>query len=69
MLRHPEADVEPPLRKTTQASEIRGEIEFRNLNFAYNGGTVLQDVNLRIPPEPAWPSSDPPAPARPRWSA
>jgi len=29
--------------------EIFGEIEFRNLNFAYNGTAVLKDVNLRIP--------------------
>src|SRR5208337_3245624 len=28
---------------------IEGEIEFRNLNFAYNGVPVLQDVNLHIP--------------------
>ncbi len=30
-------------------SEIRGEIEFRGLNFAYNGAPVLKNVNLRIP--------------------
>ena len=29
--------------------DIAGEIEFRNLNFAYEGKTVLQDLNLRIP--------------------
>jgi ATP-binding cassette subfamily B protein len=28
---------------------FRGEIEFRNLSFAYGGRTVLKDVNLRIP--------------------
>jgi ATP-binding cassette subfamily B protein len=28
--------------------QIRGEIEFRNLNFAYNGVSVLRNVNLRI---------------------
>ena len=28
---------------------IAGEIEFRNLNFAYNGSPVLQEINLRIP--------------------
>ena len=28
---------------------IEGEIEFRNLNFAYNGTPVLHDLNLRIP--------------------
>ena len=29
--------------------EIRGEVEFRNLNFGYNGVPVLRDVNLQIP--------------------
>jgi ATP-binding cassette subfamily B protein len=28
---------------------IEGEIEFCNLNFAYNGVPVLSDINLRIP--------------------
>jgi ATP-binding cassette subfamily B multidrug efflux pump len=32
-----------------RATPLRGEIEFRGLNFAYNGATVLHDVNLRIP--------------------
>ncbi len=37
-------DVPPqPLRS------LRGEIEFRNLNFAYNGTPVLKNINLRIP--------------------
>jgi ATP-binding cassette, subfamily B, multidrug efflux pump len=31
------------------ATQIRGEIEFRGLNFAYNGVPVLHDINLRIP--------------------
>jgi len=29
--------------------DLAGEIEFCNLNFAYNGVGVLKDVNLRIP--------------------
>ncbi len=29
--------------------EIAGEIEFRNLNFSYDGKQVLHDINLRIP--------------------
>ncbi|HLK31767.1 MAG TPA: ABC transporter transmembrane domain-containing protein, partial [Terriglobales bacterium] len=28
---------------------VTGEIEFRGLNFAYDGTSVLRDVNLRIP--------------------
>ncbi|HET7751019.1 MAG TPA: ABC transporter ATP-binding protein, partial [Terriglobales bacterium] len=28
---------------------VGGEIEFRNLNFAYNGTPVLRDVNLHVP--------------------
>jgi ATP-binding cassette subfamily B multidrug efflux pump len=28
---------------------IKGEIEFRNLNFGYNGSPVLRDINLRVP--------------------
>ena len=30
-------------------TQLRGEIEFRGLNFAYNGVPVLHDINLRIP--------------------
>jgi len=32
-----------------QHQELRGEIEFCNLNFGYNGVPVLTEVNLRIP--------------------
>jgi ATP-binding cassette, subfamily B, multidrug efflux pump len=39
--------VDTPKPGTPQ--EISGEIEFRNLSYAYNGSKVLHDVNLRIP--------------------
>jgi ATP-binding cassette subfamily B protein len=32
-----------------QAHEINGEIEFRELNFSYDGKPVLRHVNLRVP--------------------
>jgi ATP-binding cassette subfamily B protein len=35
-----DADILPP---------IRGEIDIRNLSFAYNGQSVLKNINLRIP--------------------
>lgn len=28
---------------------LRGEIEFRNLNFTYNGKQILKNINLKIP--------------------
>jgi ATP-binding cassette subfamily B multidrug efflux pump len=31
------------------ALEVRGEIEFRNLDFSYNGAPVLRDISLHIP--------------------
>jgi ATP-binding cassette subfamily B protein len=33
----------------SRSPDVVGEIEFRHLNFAYNGTAVLKDVNLRIP--------------------
>src|SRR2546426_4369204 len=35
--------------RPAHAAQMRGEIEFRGLNFAYNGTPVLHDINLRIP--------------------
>jgi len=41
--------VPPEADDRLSTSDIQGEIEFRNLNFAYNGTSVLKDINLRIP--------------------
>jgi len=35
--------------RSVRPTQVEGAIEFRNLNFAYNGAVVLHDVNLRIP--------------------
>ena len=36
-------------RPVDALAPIRGELEFRNLNFSYNGTPVLRNVNLHIP--------------------
>jgi len=42
---------QPAIQDAPQAQtrEIAGEIEFRNLNFSYEGKQVLHDVNLHVP--------------------
>jgi ATP-binding cassette, subfamily B, multidrug efflux pump len=42
-------EVKSSTSETLVATQIRGEIEFRNLNFSYNSTPVLRDINLRIP--------------------
>jgi ATP-binding cassette subfamily B protein len=44
-------DAPPEIRDETpdDVREIRGEVEFRGLTFAYDGRPVLEDVDLRIP--------------------
>ena len=44
-------DTDPDIQDGPEAidHEIRGEIEFRNLSFSYNGTRVLDDVSLVIP--------------------
>ncbi len=51
LVEQPEIQDGPEAKATSAggASQIRGEIEFRGLNFAYNGVPVLHDINLRIP--------------------
>jgi ATP-binding cassette, subfamily B, multidrug efflux pump len=41
--------VESRARESLPPIQIRGEIEFRHLNFSYNSTPVLHDINLRIP--------------------
>src|ERR1041385_2447862 len=36
-------------RVGSPTQELAGEIEFRNLNFAYGANVVLRDINLKIP--------------------
>jgi ATP-binding cassette, subfamily B, multidrug efflux pump len=43
------ADSPEEVARGARAVQIEGEIEFRNLNFAYNGTPVLHDLNLRVP--------------------
>ena len=42
---------QPEIKDEPQAHAlaVKGEIEFRRLNFAYDGKAVLRDVNLKIP--------------------
>jgi ATP-binding cassette subfamily B multidrug efflux pump len=40
--------VQPGVGARRSTVDLRGEIEFRKLNFAYNGTSVLKDINLRI---------------------
>ncbi|HTH50567.1 MAG TPA: ABC transporter ATP-binding protein [Pyrinomonadaceae bacterium] len=44
-------EAEPSIKdepNTHEQTPIRGEIEFRDLTFAYNGHSVLQNINLRL---------------------
>jgi ATP-binding cassette subfamily B multidrug efflux pump len=43
------ADSAETLTTASTVPKIHGEIEFRNLNFGYNGARVLHDINLHIP--------------------
>jgi len=44
----PSGGSEPARTNGQPHGELRGEIEFCNLNFAYNGVPVLKDINLRV---------------------
>ncbi len=46
----PEIEDSPEVRAAgIPATHIRGDIEFRGLNFAYNGVPILHDLNLSVP--------------------
>jgi ATP-binding cassette, subfamily B, multidrug efflux pump len=44
-----EIEDSPEVKAKGGEAQITGAIEFRGLNFAYNGVPVLHDINLRIP--------------------
>jgi ATP-binding cassette subfamily B multidrug efflux pump len=52
LVEKPEIEDSPEVKtagEDVRSAQITGEIEFRGLNFAYNGVPVLHDINLRIP--------------------
>src|SRR5580692_4548958 len=53
LIERPEIDdseeVRSRMSESRNPAQIRGEIEFRHLNFSYNGTPVLHDIDLRIP--------------------
>ncbi|HSZ01202.1 MAG TPA: ABC transporter ATP-binding protein [Terriglobales bacterium] len=44
-----EIQVKSSMSETLASAQIRGEIEFRHLNFSYGPTPVLHDINLRVP--------------------
>ena len=49
LVEKPEIEDSPEVKAAGGSPQLKGEIEFRGLNFAYNGVPVLHDINLRIP--------------------
>jgi ATP-binding cassette subfamily B multidrug efflux pump len=49
LVEKPEIEDSPEVEAAGGSPQLRGEIEFRGLNFAYNGVPVLHDINLRVP--------------------
>ena len=49
MSEQPEIQDAPGVQGQKNDREIAGEIEFRNLNFSYDGKQVLHNLNLRVP--------------------
>jgi len=48
-LESPEIADTAEVKYESSAAPLRGEVEFRHLNFSYDGVPVLTDINLRIP--------------------
>src|SRR5229473_3405192 len=49
LVEKPEIEDSPGVKAAGRSPQIKGEIEFRGLNFSYNGVPVLHDINLRVP--------------------
>jgi ATP-binding cassette subfamily B protein len=51
LVEKPEIEDSPEIKLAGKRvpEHVAGELEFRDLNFAYNGTPVLHDINLRIP--------------------
>src|SRR6266851_4586016 len=49
LVEKPEIEDSPEVKAAGRSPQIKGEIEFRGLNFSYNGVPVLHDINLRVP--------------------
>ena len=49
MQEQPEITDAPSVKRLSPGEELVGDIEFRNLNFSYNGISVLHNIDLHIP--------------------
>jgi ATP-binding cassette subfamily B protein len=50
VLDHVPSIADPPADRLVTLPEVRGEVEFRDLSFAYQGRTVLEGISARIRP-------------------